>query len=182
MLEIAAPQPSSTSPQPAAAQTAPELSGVSFHDVLSALNPLQYLPVIGTIYRAVTGDEVPEPVRRVGSAICSLLTGGPIGLVVNIALLGAEKASGIDLDAIGQSLIGGKHGVASPDATQQAAPVTAAPPPWSPAQRAAYGIGGAAGDPSQQNDLSGADRLNAWELVQLHSAQSAYARTMAIAG
>ena len=28
----------------------------SFHDLLDIVNPLQHLPVIGTIYRAITGD------------------------------------------------------------------------------------------------------------------------------
>lgn len=61
------------------------LSGVSFGDVLRALNPLQYLPVIGTIYRAVTGDVAPMGLRAVVSAAAGLLTGGPIGLVTSIA-------------------------------------------------------------------------------------------------
>jgi hypothetical protein len=37
-----------------------EPGDISFGDVLSALNPLQYLPVVGSIYRAVTGDTIPE--------------------------------------------------------------------------------------------------------------------------
>ena len=45
---------------------------ISFHDILSALNPLQYLPVIGTIYRAVTGDQIPELLRRAGSLVVRL--------------------------------------------------------------------------------------------------------------
>ena len=51
--------------------------GVSFHDVLSAMNPLQYVPVVGSIYRAVTGDAPPGPVCAIGSVIFSGLTGGP---------------------------------------------------------------------------------------------------------
>ena len=100
--------------------------GGSFHEVLSALNPLQYLPVVGTIYRAVTGDTIPEPVRRIGSMIVSGLLGGPIGVAINVASLAAEKASGIDLDGAGQALVRGEplgpalHAHAAPTAAPEA--------------------------------------------------------------
>src|ERR1019366_780124 len=81
---------------------------LSFHEVMSALNPLQYLPVIGTIYRAVTGDTIPEAVRRVGSLIASALLGGPIGIAINLGAVAIEKAAGIDLDEAGQALLRGE--------------------------------------------------------------------------
>ena len=31
-------------------------NGFSFHDLLDTINPLQHLPVVSTIYRAITGD------------------------------------------------------------------------------------------------------------------------------
>ena len=34
-----------------------QASGFSFHDVLDAINPLQHIPLVGSIYRAVTHDE-----------------------------------------------------------------------------------------------------------------------------
>ena len=43
------------------AQGKPASSGTfdfSFHDLLSIINPLQHLPVIGTLYRAITGDKI----------------------------------------------------------------------------------------------------------------------------
>ena len=72
----------------------------SFHDFLSAINPLQYLPVVGTIYRAVTGDVIPEALRDLGSMLVSGLLGGPIGLGINIATLIGEKVTGIDPEKI----------------------------------------------------------------------------------
>ena len=60
------------------------LGHVDFHEVLSALNPLQYLPVVGPIYRAITGDAAPESLRIAVSGISGLLIGGPIGLVTSI--------------------------------------------------------------------------------------------------
>jgi len=32
--------------------------GAVFHDLLDIVNPLQHLPVIGTLYRAITGDKL----------------------------------------------------------------------------------------------------------------------------
>jgi hypothetical protein len=80
--------------------TAQASHGFSFHDFLSAINPLQYLPVVGTIYRAVTGDVIPEALREAGSLLVSGLMGGPIGLGINIVTTLAEKASGIDPEKI----------------------------------------------------------------------------------
>jgi hypothetical protein len=98
-----------------------------FHALLSELNPLQYLPVVGTLYRSITGDVIPQGVREFGSFIVSGLTGGPIGLATNMALLAVEKATGIDPEAIGQNLladIGIGHGATPQPATAQATPLT----------------------------------------------------------
>ena len=81
---------------PSAAKAAPADDWPSFHAVLSALNPLQYVPVVGTIYRAITGDTIPEALRVAGSFVFSALTGGPIGMILNAAAVIAEKATGID--------------------------------------------------------------------------------------
>jgi hypothetical protein len=51
--------------------------GITFHDVLEMFNPLQHLPVIGTVYREITGDETKPGVRLVGG----LLFGGPTGML-----------------------------------------------------------------------------------------------------
>ncbi len=55
----------------------PQPIDVPFKDVLKALNPLQHIPVVGTIYRAVTGDTIPAPLRILGAGIF----GGPIGIL-----------------------------------------------------------------------------------------------------
>src|SRR6201999_4205900 len=102
--------------------------GVSFHDVLSALNPLQYLPMVGTIYRAITGDVIPEGLRRLGSLLVSGLLGGPVGRVINIATTVAEKASGLDPEEIVTAQLNPSPAPAAPaSVTPAAAPPDAAP-------------------------------------------------------
>jgi hypothetical protein len=62
-------------------------SHIGFGDVLEALNPLQYLPGVGTIYRATTGDSVHPALRIAVAGVASFLIGGPIGLAA--AMIGA---------------------------------------------------------------------------------------------
>ncbi|MEE8506676.1 MAG: hypothetical protein V3S40_10725 [Kiloniellales bacterium] len=52
----------------------------SFADFLDIINPLQHIPIVSTIYRAITGDEISGPARILGG----FLFGGPIGFVVGI--------------------------------------------------------------------------------------------------
>ncbi len=49
--------------------------GFDFGDLLDIINPLQHLPVISSIYRTLTGDEISPASRLAGGA----LFGGPIG-------------------------------------------------------------------------------------------------------
>ena len=72
------------------ASGATEPAGPGFRDMLAALNPLQGLPVIGTIYRHVTGD-VPHPAAQV---VGGLLFGGPIGLMLGALAATFEQATG----------------------------------------------------------------------------------------
>ena len=41
--------------------------GFGFDDVLDAINPLQHIPIVSTIYRAITGDKI-DVAPRLGSA------------------------------------------------------------------------------------------------------------------
>lgn len=68
--------------------------GFSFKDLLDIVNPLQHLPVVGSIYRYLTGDEPSGADRIIGDS----LYGGPIGFgasVVTTALF--TDSSGKDL-------------------------------------------------------------------------------------
>jgi hypothetical protein len=54
--------------------------GFQFHDLLDAINPLQHLPVISTIYRWITGDTIGNIPRIVGDAIYGGIPGFVSGL------------------------------------------------------------------------------------------------------
>ena len=96
-----------------------------FHDVLSALNPLQYLPVVGNIYRALTGDIIPEPLRAAGSMIVSGLTGGPIGVGINVASIAFQKITGLDFDRMTHNVLAAIGVVAPLPGVVPAAPAIA---------------------------------------------------------
>jgi hypothetical protein len=152
----------------------------AFREFLSELNPLQYIPVIGTLYRAATGDTIPEAARTAGSLVVSFLTGGPIGAAINIGAVAIEKATGIDPEKIGQRALAAigigaapTHAAAVPHqavaAATPTAPTLAAPhAAWSPAQLAAYGVTTTASGTLQRGDTQGADVLNDLELARHH--------------
>jgi hypothetical protein len=55
--------------------------GFTFHDLLDAINPLQHLPVISTVYRWITGDTIGNLPRIVGDALYGGIPGFVSGLV-----------------------------------------------------------------------------------------------------
>lgn len=82
-----APSRAASLPELAEGQLEPAPSTIGFSDFLAALNPLQHLPVVGTIYRAATGTTIPAPLRVVGG----FLLGGPIGAVASAVGAAAEE-------------------------------------------------------------------------------------------
>lgn len=157
-----------------------------FHDILSALNPLQYIPVVGTVYRSATNDTIPENTRIIGSMVVSFLTGGPIGVATNAAATALEKFTGVDPEKIGHSLLA-KLGIGHEDTFSAPTAVAAAKPSGKsdisakeikiaeqesqPAlttrQLAAYGVKTSASGDLTMGDVSGADVLNTIELRQI---------------
>lgn len=65
---------------------------ISFGDVLDAINPLQHIPVIATIYRHLTGDDIGNVARVIGDGIY----GGPIGVVAGLAAVAVKEETGKD--------------------------------------------------------------------------------------
>lgn len=66
--------------------------GFTFSDFLDIINPLQHIPVVNTVYRAITGDKIDPGARLIGGG----LFGGPIGLVASMVSGMVEEATGKD--------------------------------------------------------------------------------------
>ena len=79
--------PADGGPALAEETAAPVASTASFDQVLASLNPLHHLPVVGTIYRAVTGETV-LPTARI---IAAGLTGGPLMALATAAWTAIEE-------------------------------------------------------------------------------------------
>src|ERR1700761_6538336 len=99
----------------------------TFHDFLSIINPLQHLPVIGTLYRAITGDTISAPERIAGDT----LYGGIWGAVSSIADTAFEALTGKDVGDTVLALFTGSHDKAPVQVASNAAPpaAPASPPP-----------------------------------------------------
>lgn len=78
-------------------------SGSFFENLLDIINPLQHIPVVSTIYRAITGDQIAAPARLIGGA----LFGGPLGFASASASLLLEEVTGDDLAGHALALVGG---------------------------------------------------------------------------
>ena len=82
--------------------------GFDLGDVIDIVNPLQHIPIVSTIYRAITGDEISTGARLAGGT----LFGGPIGLAGAVANAAVDSATGRDIggNALAMLGIGGEGG------------------------------------------------------------------------
>ncbi|MCL4456578.1 MAG: hypothetical protein M1147_11855 [Nitrospirae bacterium] len=67
--------------------------GVSFDDILDIVNPLQHIPVVSTVYRSATGDEISPVSRIVGGTIFGQL----FGLIASVVNVVVEAVTGKDI-------------------------------------------------------------------------------------
>ncbi len=67
--------------------------GFGFDDFLDIINPLQHLPVISTLYREFTGDEISPGSRMIGGGVF----GGGIGLAASVVNTVIEAETGKDV-------------------------------------------------------------------------------------
>jgi hypothetical protein len=73
-----------------AAPGEPVKSESFFHHLLDVINPLQHLPVIGTIYRAITGEHIGTVEKIAGDT----LYGGMWGAIASVADVAFESITG----------------------------------------------------------------------------------------
>jgi len=75
---------------------------LSFGDIIDIINPLQHLPVIGTLYRKFTGDTMKGFSEIIGGAIY----GGPVGAVSSTLDVAVKECTGKDMAENALSLVG----------------------------------------------------------------------------
>ena len=99
----------------------PEKPGVTpkttftFRDFLDVINPLQHLPIVGNIYRAITHDEIKAPARILGGGLFGGMVGAAIGIVNSIF----SKLTGKDIGEHVASLFKENDTIASHTQTDQ---------------------------------------------------------------
>lgn len=76
--------------------------GFSFSDIIDVINPLQHLPVIGTLYRKFTGDTIKPMSNIIGGAIF----GGPVGAVSSTLNVIVKDRTGRDIAENALSIVG----------------------------------------------------------------------------
>ncbi|HVM80903.1 MAG TPA: hypothetical protein VMU06_17920 [Stellaceae bacterium] len=115
--------------------------GFQFHDLLDIVNPLQHLPIIGSVYRWITGDTIGNLPRIAGDA----LYGGLIGFASGLVNVLVKEETGRDIGETVVALVTGSDDKPAASAAPQApasAPTqtpdlaniapAAAPPPANP--------------------------------------------------
>ncbi len=119
-------QPKATAPQAGSAGKSHGLfgeDGFSFWDLLDIVNPLQHIPVVSTIYRAVTGDKIDPGARIAGGT----LFGGPIGMALSLVSAMVEEGTGKDPGEHALAMLGIGEDEAPP--ADPATAIAQAPPP-----------------------------------------------------
>ena len=69
-----------------------------FDDLIDAINPLQHIPVVSTLYREITGDEMAAPASLAGGA----LYGGVFGF---FGALGNEFLKAVTGEDLGEMIL-----------------------------------------------------------------------------
>ncbi|HUA57030.1 MAG TPA: hypothetical protein VMB81_32905 [Candidatus Sulfotelmatobacter sp.] len=93
-----------------ARQPAPDPNGLfgkdgpKFKDLVDSINPLQQLPIIGSIYRELTGDTISQGARLIGGTIYGMGVIGAIGAAANNAI---EDTTGHDAGGTAIAMIKG---------------------------------------------------------------------------
>ena len=97
-------------------QNEKEEADLTFDDFIDVINPLHHLPIVSTIYRAITGDQISVHARAMGGG----LYGGPIGLLAAGATMAVEEATGMSVSSTLASLFSGEDDGAELAAAPQA--------------------------------------------------------------
>lgn len=133
--------------------------GFTFGDILDAINPLEQLPVVGTIYRHLTGHSISPASRIMGGA----LFGGPIGAALSAfnAIVQASTGKGVG-ERVLEALDGnGSSRGAGPQVAAAVAPVSVFPS-GRPPEPAAGNAGKTASHPPALAQAAARPRPGGW--------------------
>jgi hypothetical protein len=128
--------------------------GFTFADLLDLINPLQHIPVVSTIYREVTGDEIAPAAKFIGST----LLGGVPGLAVATLNSVLEDTTGMDIGEMAMAALTAEDGATATTSIASAADkpparlAAAAQMPLTPQNAAATG--------ADENAVAAAQMMN----------------------
>lgn len=98
-------------------QTVQKEDEYSFADVIDMINPLQHLPVVGMIYRKLTGDTIKPISNIIGGAIF----GGPVGAVSSTVNAIVQNRTGKDIAENAFAVVGIDIAPSSPEIVYESA-------------------------------------------------------------
>ena len=121
----AEPAPAKTPEQSEKAFSLWEKASFSFNDVLDIINPLQHIPIVATLYRNMSGDQIGMAPRVIGGALWGRIGGFVTGVVNAVVSWFTGKDIG---DHVYAALFGKPGESAGGVAVASAPPIPAAPP------------------------------------------------------
>jgi membrane-associated protease RseP (regulator of RpoE activity) len=130
-------------PAAAAATVSGPDEGFSFHDLIDIVNPLQHIPVVSTIYRAITGEHIKTFPKIAGDT----LFGGVTGFLSSVADTIFERITG---KSVGDTVLSWVEDEISPSSTTAPTAVASAAP------------ANGSNTPAATATMSFGDRLVAW--------------------
>lgn len=105
---------------------------LTFSDLIDLINPLQHIPGVSQVYRAMTGDTIKPAVKVAGG----MLFGGPAGMLIGAGSAVMEGMLGDPIARVADAVLGTNsartHVAAAQAAEQPAAQVADASPPAPP--------------------------------------------------
>jgi hypothetical protein len=124
--------PAPNQPTPLVPNSSPASnSGPSFKDVLDAVNPLQHIPVVSTIYRAVTGSHISAASEVAGDTLYGvLLPGGAVaGLASSVADVAVKQVTGKSIGQLMTSAVTPSQNTPPSASSSPAVPLVASTSP-----------------------------------------------------
>lgn len=111
-VPIAQTGPSAITNSSAAQSSRTDDDSFDFWDFLDIINPLQHIPIVSQIYRAITDDEISPTAKLVGDGLYSLglLGGGWIGMASSALDFAVEEATGDDIAGHVMDFVFGEDG------------------------------------------------------------------------